>query len=281
MTALMTLNGMEVPALPVNVEFTPKVIGDQARAPGVAEMRDFARAIKADGSVQMNLLPPAEADAWEGIISGRGVRWSFDADLVSDGGIPPSSGGSAVIGTTSPAAKFGAARVQVPSGTTLVFTFNQQSPDTRWTVLFWYWNGASWDHYMLRSDGGKYKNGASLGTALGVVSNIATLNVTGDITSNVLTLKGRDVADTSNQDAYFDELVFLPYLLTPALLALHYAANVTWGRCRRVNLGGNLVETGTMEVFGAVTSRKYEMAGWYNGTWYNNLRRLTFSLVQR
>lgn len=281
MTAFLMFNGIEVPVTPRTFEFTPKNIGSQERGAGVGEMRDAMVGQKSEGGGVMPFVPPLEGDAWEGIITGAGVRWSFDESLVSDFGVPPSTGGSAVLGSTAPAAKFGAARVLVPSATTLVYSFNVASSNTNWSVMFWYWNGASWDHYMLCSDATKFKNGATLGTALGIVAvTMATTTVDG-VVSVVFTLKGRNVADSANADAYFDEVVFLPYLMTSTLLALHYAAGVTWGRSRRINISGNAIPAGqTLEAYGEITSRKLDSANW-GGVFYNNLRSLSFMLRQR
>lgn len=279
MAALISINGMDNPTANDGATLTPHTIGDAERGAGVGEMRDARRGLKEDGDLTMTPQAAAEADAWEGIILGRGVRWSFDESLVSDMGLPPNTGHSATLGTTAPAAAFGYARAKVPSATTLAYSFNIVSKDARWSVMYRFWNGASWDHYVVRSDGNKYKNGVNIGTAVGAVSVSAALSITSGtgILSVTVTLKGRNITDLADADAFYDELVFMPWIFTATLLAAHYTANVVWGKCPRINISGAATETGTMECYGEITGRKYLQAD-TGGGFANNNRILSFAL---
>lgn len=119
----------------------------------------------------------AEADAWEGLLLGRGDTWKFsDASGgsnhgYSSKGYAPATSGTVTFNVAS-GYYSGSKKVQIGASSYARWTLTGDdsliagglNPKGDYTLVGWVWNGSSWDHWITqRLDGAAtvwYKNGA-------------------------------------------------------------------------------------------------------------------------
>jgi hypothetical protein len=203
------------------------------------------RAIKRGYKFRTIPLGPADCLALKNMLLGLGNHWSFDSStgyLYSDvkGLTYDGQSGSTAYVTSSPTPKFGAGCLEILSGGEL--TFSRALTDQTGTIgttasyVLWFWNGASWDGYSGSwtngSAGTQYKNGVSQGTTIpGFLSLSSGLNLFGK------------TAGGSNANAYFDDLVILPYAARNADLQAWSQATSAFSNLPQLTLAGDVIES--------------------------------------
>jgi hypothetical protein len=224
----LALNGIQVPAEIGSVERpAPELIGARGRSPA-GGAQDGVRSRKQLFRGRLKVLPGAEADAWRGLLGGRGHHFSFDVNLYSDRGLGPSSssGTSIVAG-----GKFGA-KLRL-AATTGQVTYGLVS--TAWTVLVWRYESAAWHHYIVRSDAAAWVDGSATSVPAWLVVSGST-----------------KLTNTAGSAQDFDDLVVLPYLMPSGWVADVYAEHSAqaWAPVPRLRLTGDLVPGAPLTVSG-------------------------------
>lgn len=250
--------------------------------------RDGRRAIGLQFQGTAVLQKNIDAGPLENMLRGRGHHFPFDTTLYADGtGVGPEAGYSATLVTAAPAPKYGTRCLKVPSATSISWIVDMpwypEQGMGEYTLMFWFWNGASWDHYIITSapDGGSsFKNGASA-AAPGNYS--VTEASPGTLT---VTLEGQNAAG-ANADAYFDDLVILPFSLDPQGDAVatdaitgFYTAGRAFSAMPRLLVTGTCLNGGVgyLEMLGAVGNVGWAQA-MVGGVW-TTVRTVEFTLTE-
>ena len=165
-----------------------------------------------------------EALALEGWLEGLGEVWTFDDDYYSVGGM-----NATISGETIPyAGKHGNA--VIPTDADLAFECGDAYVSA-WSVWLWYFDGvATWDHYLIRSDGSAWKNG-------GAVAAPGWLTVSG----GTFTLAMYGAPDPGW--ALYDDLVIVPYSVPSSWVASIFAEHTArgWQPLPKLRVTGDLV----------------------------------------
>lgn len=181
-------------------------------------MRATRQSRKHDLSLLSIPLSSSDAYAWESLVVGEGHCWSFDTSFYSSKGYGPTVNTGCTIDSSIPP-MFGAGYAIVPA-TTGVLTYssaflNSSSVLGAWTFLVWKYESGNWHHYVLRSDGAKWKDG---------VRNDG-LSTTWFQTN----LNGFRLINTTGSEMDFDDAVALPFKALdtwPALIYAYQLANI-------------------------------------------------------
>jgi len=150
----LVINGITVPVGADSLSRSVEEVGERTRAfDGTAVLnRRWQKRV-----LELTIPVASQIDqlAWMALFRGEGHVWSFDANLYSAKGLPL-SGLTAAVGSTSPAPKYGVGRLSMGSSAALAAT--RLGPS--WSVLFWYYTGAEWLHFVITSLGQTWVNGA-------------------------------------------------------------------------------------------------------------------------
>lgn len=243
--AVLSVNQINVGAL-IAAGDAPRVevrdIGNEAQgADGTWRVTRSAR--KRDLKFKTVPLTAADALAWASLFAGEGESWSFDFSLYGSKGLGP----SANVGCTVPggSSKFGAGKLSVPatSGSiTYAAAINSFGSTTDWTVGVWRStdSGATWSHYLVRSDGAKWLNGAR---------NDGTSTTWLTVSAGSVT-----IANTSGSAVLYDDLVVLPYKSVTAWGPTLGTATAAFSSLPLLNVAGDIVtEQATRLMLGKVT----------------------------
>jgi hypothetical protein len=246
-------NGLElakIAATAVEPKGDRRNIGDQAQAVD-GSLRLTQQTKKRDLHFTSIPLLLADAFAWESFLTGEGNVWSFDAGVTkgfySSKGVGPSSSTGAVIDVTS-GSKFGAGHLELAISTgTITFTgalLNTFFATPSWTVMVWRFDDTSdltYHHYVVRSDGAKWKDG---------VRNDATATAWLTVSGSNVTLNPSGSVDPVN----YDDLVCLPFAVLDDWPAVFGVATSAYCPTPYIDLTGKMVpEQATRRVVGAVT----------------------------
>lgn len=274
--AFLTLNGWAVGVANGNAKMRREEVGLQEGRAFTGQQHDTRRAVKRTGQFTTTVLSEDDGDALENLLTGIGWHFPFDADLYSeDTRLSPSSGYTATLGTTSPSPKFGTKRMGVPSATTISWPCGLS---TNYTVMAWIWNGTTWDHWIRRSDDTTgtpvvtlWKNGAS------GQPNLYAMTVS----SGSVNLLGRNpTTNATGVTIYFDDLVVLPWVASASQIAAWSAATSAFSPIPKLDLAGDVVRDGSaIEVRAKVTDVVLTQA-MVDGTWTDNARRVSFTLLE-
>ncbi|RJS14611.1 hypothetical protein DRW03_34605 [Corallococcus sp. H22C18031201] len=228
----LSLNGLSVPV--VEARRKQVNIGSDSRAFGGA-YRLGRRAVRQEWEFKTGPLPVPEAAALRGLISGDGHALSFDGDTYSSRGLGQGGGGGVVV--------LGGRYVnalRLPSATSA--TWGMQLGAT-WTTLHHRFDGAAstWRHFVSRSDGLRWMDGAPSATGGGLT-----------VSSGSLTLLGA-VGLTD-----FDDVVALPFLVPDAWLEPLRAWHVArpWSALPYLSASGDFVGA-SVKVLGEVRDGEF------------------------
>lgn len=229
---------------------------------------------------------------YRNLINGFGARWAFDDAVVisgvyngqySDDGIEATftagTGGATQISTAQ--ARWGVASMLVFHGTAGVFstaTFpmpnDGQTGDVAsgWTILVWRYESAAWNWYTLELQAGvaaQYKNGAYVGS---------TLPSWMSVSNGVLTITGSG----QSADAYYDDLVILPYVVPSAFIAGQYtfASAQAWSSMPFLVASGDWLDTQTSIKVDGTDNGTTTMSGNLGGGFTDNLEQVAFTLQE-
>ena len=229
MPDFFTLNGINIPIADSAFSEGQILIGDEGRAFSGAKM-DSTRAIKRRWSGQTTILDPDTATAVKALLTGLGHTLSFNDStyyLYTSKGQGPTSG-TGTYRTATPSPKFGAGYVRLAAGASLTYPAGLGA---NWTLMTWVYESGAWHHYIRCSDGTKYKDGATYGSAIPFLSVSGSSAVLGDSGSG------------SNQD--FDDAVFLPYVIPAAWAAVWGVASSAFSALPDLTLSGECVPAST------------------------------------
>jgi hypothetical protein len=241
-------NGLElakIAAIVVEPKGDRRNIGDQAQAVD-GTMRLTQQAKKRDLHFTSIPLTQADAFAWESLLTGEGHVWSFDVNLYSSKGLGPSSLTDAVIDVGS-GSKFGTGALFISLTTgTITFTgalLNTFGARPGYTVMVWRYDDgtdATFHHYVVRSDGAKWKDG---------VRNDATA-------TSWLTVSGANVtlvAGGAVDPVIYSDLVCLPFDVLDDWPTVFGVSTSAYCPTPYLDLVGKMVpEQTTRRVLGAV-----------------------------
>jgi len=243
MAPLLTINGVEV--LCTASEWEPVTLGEVVRSLN-GWPRNTSTVRKRDYRFTSSFLSLPAAESLRGLVEGDGHRWNFEGSAA--GGYlfssrelgPTTTSGSVARGTIS---KYGANGLWLSTvGSTVTWA---AALGPAWTVAVWRSpNGTGvFTHYVVRSDGAKWVNGAR---------SDATATPFLTVVSGNLTL----TATVGNTD--FDELVVLPYAVLDEWPPLLFAFNSTtpWPALPLVRAAGERLPTGGLECIGKAGAGK-------------------------
>lgn len=245
------------------------------------------RAIKREWKLKTIPYNPVDALMFQDVLLGLGNHWSFDSPttyLYSDKGLL-NIVATGTYTTAAPAPKFGVGCIQVLSAAALTWTALlgiDGSAAGAFTVVVWFWNGASWDGYAMSyivatSTAVVYKNGALLGSTVPGFFQFSTTN-------GNFALVGKNFAGTL-QNSFFDDLVILPYFTRPADLAIWSSAAAAFAPLPKIAIAGDLI-TGISPnapslVYGSVDGIDEVMVNTGDGNGlYDNAQVVTFGLKE-
>lgn len=164
--AFLTLNEITIPVSVEDTKEEVQYLGEMEHADSgklletrQAEVRVFFG--------KTTLLENAEGEALKRLLKGQGYHWSFDSDTYSDGKkLAGTEEGTVTAGTAS--GKFDAHLVLdaetsggAADGGRITYGAGLTN---KYTVMFWHYNGSTWDHWAMWDDGSYWKNGTSTGT---------------------------------------------------------------------------------------------------------------------
>ena len=258
----LVVNGIEIPVSQDSWIVEPVEVGDRARAADGSSLSQIVRRYYRRSGTAI-CTDAEQARALECLLSGDGIGWSFDADLYADRvGLGYSTAGTPSVvasdGGVSP--KFGAKMLKLPSSSALTWTHSLGAAS--WTVAWWWWNGSAWKHMAIRSDT------ASDRWVNGVLTSGAAAYITA--TKNALTI-GQGAGST----AYFDDVVYLPFLAPASWFATWAARTTAYPKPPFLEIGGTLATYG-----GATCRGKVARSAFTNRGALAHLQRLEFSLEE-
>lgn len=219
-------------------------VGDSGQAVD-GTTRVSRRARKVDLSFKSQPLADADAAMWEAFLVGDGEAWNFDVSLYGSKGRGPSASTAATLVSTHP--KFGAKNLNL-GATTGTITYaaaalNLFAAYVGYTVMFWRYESAAWHHYVVRSDGAKWKDGVRNDAASTTFLTVNT--TTGDVT----------IANATGSAVEYDDLVVLPFLVDDLWPQTFAAATAAYSSLPYLNLTGDLVrEQATRVAVGEVST---------------------------
>ena len=194
---------------------------------GGSSFTNFKRAWK----LRTPLMDAAELEAAQGLLLGEGHVWDFeDAALFKTSSRGLESGLLNVIRTVS-RSQYGVASALVGNGASpsqLLVGLKE-----RWTVALWFTNQTpeAWEHRVFDSDGNFYLDGV-IAADPGEV--IVSVSATGKLTIS------EGAADTT----YWDDIVAVPYLMSPSLIANIAADNSPFSPLPEIEIAGDLAKAG-------------------------------------
>lgn len=152
------------------------------------------------------------------------------------------------------------------------------TPDD-YTIMFWRQEGTGGTqyHYAYVSDNGsatEYRNGSS-----------GTYNITNTVSistgaAGYVSLLGKAIADgTTNVQAFYDELIILPYAATSDMVTAVYSKGSAMSKLPLVDVKGDAVgSNGYITMLSRVTGRDY-IQGNLSGSFASNVSRVSFELI--
>lgn len=173
---------------------------------------------------------------------------NFESSVRTNMGATPTVVGT--FSTSTSQKKFGSRGGLISSGGSAAYALGTQFA-TKWTMVVWKRTALNtFTHYAINSDGVQYKAGAVHTPSGGdSVVNWAT------IASGTFTLLGKDVGGTNSANAFYDELLFFPFILDVTMIAALAArtASLNFTPCT-VLLGGDTVGGTEVPCCGMVSS---------------------------
>jgi len=274
------LDGYQLPILDGSVKCVESEIGPLDRAED-SQLRDSVRSRPRVWTCLTPLKLNATIYAIKNYVRGRGHHVAFDTSYNSDGGVGPNSGYTGCsLGTITPTPKFGTRRLAITSSNSMAFTVACPEGDT-WTIMFWHQVVATgaWAHHAITKDGAGTTVKYIAGAAGATLANY-TVVVTG--TSGLFTIIGKNAAGT-NFDAWYDDLVILPWAASAAQVAAWAANTVAFSPLPRLNLQGCVLSDASINrqvvvrgTIGATSSGQGSIAG----TYYTNLEAVELNFTE-
>lgn len=241
--------------------------------------RHHHRTTKRVWSFETPRLAEATAEELEGLLTGLGERFSFDASLYSDGkGFPPDTGYSGCT-IDSGTKKIGAAALKITSGNSATFSFGITGD---MTVMLWHTHG-TWNHWAAVYDSNAaswsiYQNNTAPTDAMAFATLVGG---TGNLTLHGKNDTGTDLAgDGGNANAWYDEMLILPYQATSAQRTAHHNSGTgyAFGSLPKLKMAGDvLLETGPIDVI-PVFKGSRQVYGVDSGSFSVLMRELRFEL---
>lgn len=232
--SFLTLNGVTLPVAADSLKEDRVEIGERGRA---FDGTPFAsiRAVKRVWSFRTPPVTQAEATAWKALLGAQGANWDMEADAYSLQGHTPTLGGSAAPSATY--AKFGTKSLKIPFATSGTAAWSVGAA-AQWSVAWWWYANAVWQHVVRLDDGTTFFDGVKLGFSPAM---------------SWLTLSSGTLAfarDNTiyNADYYIDDLLFLPARVADSWPAQMAAANYQKPSFPRLLANGDMIPGGALVV---------------------------------
>lgn len=265
MASFLLLQNHAIPVATGSATERTIITGDLSRAYNGAPLHTI-QAIRKGWPVKTTWLLPTRARFLIALLQGRGHTWDFDdvSDFeYSSKGLGATSG-TAANGTRNTTAKeFGAAGLQVASGSYVQWDVGY---DYEWTVMVWVGNSA-WSartHYIVSSNGDKWVDG--------VQNNAAS---TPFITFSGGSLRLGDTGSGTAQ--YFDDLIVIDEIMDSSFAADFGAMTAAFGPLPKLRCRGAMLNQNTYHVLGTEITSEYAQ-GTVDGVFYNDLMSVSFVL---
>lgn len=268
--AFCEINGFAVDIADGEWSESSEDIGAMGRAHSGAYRRTrWARKRTFEGAT--GVYDESDGEAIRSLLRGDGDSWDFDDSTYWERSARGTGiySGSATRTTSSPAPKFGAACIEVSSGATLTFATDLGSD---WTITHWKdaSGGGVWNFFGLTSTGDYYVNGTK--------NTGADPDQWSGVTSGRAFLRGENNSNSAS-DAYYDEVIVLPYVATDAMISALAGRTAAVPGLPRVELGGDCVPA-VVDVIGdeQIAPKLLQAYDDAASQWANNLRHIEFIL---
>lgn len=220
-------------------------------------------------------LSGSDALAWEGLFSGEGNVWSFDSSVYSSKGVGGGGAGSSLQTTYK---KYGAKALKLAGGGGSTWVSSGlQAPTANYTIALWaaHASALTFHHYAMTFDGS---------TEIKWIDGVLSPGF--DFDDLAVAPLGELVLSTGtfgDEDCYFDDVVFCPYLWPADWAAQVAAAGAPFGASPFLTCSGDLVrEAATRTMIGRPgVSDKIAKLGLGSGGLTSDVRTLAFDLAER
>ena len=275
MTEFVRLNGWGLDILNETGSGSVEFFGE-TKSSFTNRPRRTERNIPRSWSFEVKFKEEDEVDTLEGLVDGRHRHWSFDFDPWSESGHGPTTltgtwGSEYFINTSTPTPRMGFGCLQIADGESI--DFDAGLWPGKHAVMWWFWDGAAWEHRVERNDGAKWVDGSRNDAAS--FPELAIL-VNGDI---------RFAA--SGSDLYIDDLVTMQFAANYKFLEQCYAWMNTNDHAFSSSPclffdGSAIGSEDEVEVIGRVDGEAYIVFSRpTDGTLINNSRKLSFTIHEK
>lgn len=229
---------------------TRRDIGDNTQATD-GSMRITRQTRKRDLKFKTIQLSLNDSYVWESFITGEGEVWSFDTTLYGSKGLGPSASVLATIVAGS--TKFGAGMLNLAATTgsiSYAAAINSFGTASLWSVSVYRSTnaGVAWTHYIVRSDGAKWVDGARNDAA-----STTWLSVSGAGTVTI--------ANTTGGAVQYDDLIVFPFKVLDTWPAIIFARTTAYPPLPYLDLDGDFIpEQTTRRVLGSVDESTMRVA---------------------
>lgn len=269
MVDMITLNGWRLPVLDGSLKRVDVNGGSRARRYN-GRYSDHRRFRELTWAGETPTLSPQDAKAVFRLLKGLGDTWDFSFTNKSfKGNIIESSANVTYASNYGRGATDGM-KITSGNGCSILSPLSEPFWDGTWTIIFDHsvTAGSGFSRYLRTSDhtgGDGYKNGVFGDYSIGTILQFDT--------TNGFQLQGHNPG-VGASDAYYDNLVILPYVVTTEMALLwsldtNYFSNIPF---LDMTISNNPV---TYNVITDAEGSGYLQAS-MNGTWYNNAQRIEF-----
>ena len=260
----LAIGGFPVPVQDGSASLSTVRQGQKSRSPS-GLLRTSQRDDRLEMAGVTRYYATEDADAFEGLVNGRGHVFHFQDGLQSFTGLQPEPNYAGLTIDTGAATANINGSLDITQGS-FRLRYNAQLGHN-WTVQWREYDGADWSIATLTAGGLSYLDGAA---TAGVGSTATALAV--EVLDGVVRLS---YSGSGTLDKLAD-LVVLPYNMTAEMVQPLHATNYNFSPLPMLKLSGGALPQPMLAV-GQVASSSV-VQGNVNGSWENNLRQVSFLL---
>ncbi len=247
MTDFLNVNNFNVPILDGQARKKRNEFGIAGGRGFTGQLIDTRRALKRDWEFQTPVLLKSKAEAIEFLIQGLGYHFPYDEDLFSARtGLGPNPGyGAFTLATAAPVPKFGAKRLNIPSGGEMVYNIPGACDiaGVASTMMAWIDVAGTYHHYVLRIDGeetsSRFKDGVATADLLGTFSIDAGLEN--------FKVRGKEPVASANAVVALDDLVILNWFVSTEMITAFAAATRPFSDMPLLEVKGDSLDESTTD----------------------------------
>lgn len=274
MASIIQLNGWDLPVLDGSLERSYVIGGERGRRYG-GSIRDHRRWTRDVYTGETPTLAPLEAKAVKRLLKGLGDRWDFSNAGLSYKGNAVETDANVTYPADSGRDGSGDTGMKVASSGTAKIIDSLSEPfwDGTWTCIFDYspTAGSGFARYLVTDNygvGAAYGNGTFSGYN---IDRIFTFD-----TTNGFQFLGKSLSTGSNADAYFDNVVILPFAVTPGMAAVWSLNTNDFSALPFLEMQFANISA-VVNVLGEAESSEY-LKAYIDSTFYTNAQRVSFML---